>query len=141
VTTEAEAGARPGRRVRVVAALISEGDRVLIQQRPMGTDRGGLWEFPGGKAEGSEGEAQALARECREELGVEIAVGARVFETEHDYSDLTVSLALYRCQLTAGRPVAREGQKVEWAERARLQTYPFCEADLPVLEPIVSGRV
>jgi 8-oxo-dGTP diphosphatase len=125
----------------VVAALIAEGDRILIQQRPEGSDRGGLWEFPGGKAEGAEGEAQALVRECREELGVEISVGPRIFETEHDYSDLTVSLALFRCQLVSGRPSAREGQRIEWAERARLETYPFCEADLPVLAPLASGRL
>jgi 8-oxo-dGTP diphosphatase len=125
----------------VVAALIAEGDRVLIQQRPTGTDRGGLWEFPGGKPEEAEGEAQALARECREELGVEISVGDRIFETEHDYTDLTVSLALFRCQLVSGRPVAREGQHIEWAERTRLQSYPFCEADLPVLGPLASGRL
>jgi 8-oxo-dGTP diphosphatase len=124
-----------------VAALIAEGNRILIQQRPEGLDRGGLWEFPGGKAEGGEQEEQALTRECREELGIEISVGACVFETEHDYPDLTVSLALFRCKLLSGRPLAREGQRVEWAERASLESYPFCEADLPVLGPLAAGRL
>jgi 8-oxo-dGTP diphosphatase len=125
----------------VVAALIAEGERILIQQRPDGGARGGLWEFPGGKAEGGESEEQALARECREELGVEISVGPRIFETEHDYLDLTVSLALYQCELLQGRPSGREGQRIEWAERSRLPTYPFCEADLPVLGPLAEGRL
>jgi 8-oxo-dGTP diphosphatase len=127
--------------VRVVAALIAEGDRILIQQRPEGTRLGGLWEFPGGKPEGAEDEAQALVRECREELGVEVSVGPRIFETEHDYPDLTVSLVLFRCQLVKGRPRSQEGQRIEWAERARLESYPFCEADLPVLGPLASGRL
>jgi 8-oxo-dGTP diphosphatase len=129
------------RRVRVVAALIAEGDRILIQQRPAGADRGGLWEFPGGKADPGEDEGQALARECREELGIEISVGARIFETEHRYPDLTVALALFRCGLISGRPMSREGQRIEWAERVKLPEYEFCEADLPVLEPLASGAL
>jgi 8-oxo-dGTP diphosphatase len=130
----------PLRRVRVVAALFEEGERLLIQERPPKGERGSLWEFPGGKREGGETDVAALARECREELGVEVEVGAFVWETEHSYPDLTVALALYRCKILAGTPTPREGQRIEWAARDRLSDYPFCEADLPVLELLRHGE-
>jgi 8-oxo-dGTP diphosphatase len=120
-------------RVRVVAAFIEREGRCLIQRRPPGGARGDLWEFPGGKREAGEDDAQALARECREELGVAVEVGARLWETEHDYADLGVSLALYRCRLVAGDPRAKDGQELAWAEPGRLAQYPFCEADRPFL--------
>ncbi len=124
------------RRVSVVAALIEDGDRLLIQQRPAHGERGNLWEFPGGKREPGETDHQALARECREELGIDVEVGEFVWETEHAYPDLTVALALYRCKLVKGVPTSRDGQRIEWAPRQRLTDYPFCEADLPFLEEL-----
>lgn len=129
-----------GRRVRVVAALIEDGDRLLIQQRPANGERGSLWEFPGGKREAGETDLQALVRECREELGIEVEVGARVWETEHAYLDLTVALALYSCGIKQGAPVPRDGQKIEWVPRPRLSEFSFCEADLPFVERLSCGE-
>lgn len=124
------------RSARVVAALIEDGDRLLIQQRPAKGERGSLWEFPGGKREAGETDAQALVRECREELGIEVTVGELAWETEHAYPDLTVSLALYRCLVTAGQAAARDGQRVAWVPRGKLGEYPFCEADIPFVEKL-----
>ncbi|MHB8420246.1 MAG: NUDIX domain-containing protein [Myxococcales bacterium] len=123
----------------MVAAFLERDGRCLIQQRPPGGTRSGLWEFPGGKREPGEDDAQALARECREELGLEVAVGPRLWETEHEYPDLCVSLALYRCRLAAGSPRPRDGQTLAWAEPGRLAEYPFCEADRPFLERLRRG--
>jgi 8-oxo-dGTP diphosphatase len=128
------------RRVRVVAALIEDGDKLLIQQRPAKGERGELWEFPGGKREAGETDLLALARECREELGIEVAVGDLAWETEHVYPDLIVALALYRCKLVEGTPSPRDGQRIEWARREGLGEYPFCEADLPFLEILRRGE-
>jgi len=133
--------AAAGRRVRVVAALLRRDDRVLIQQRPAGSARAGLWEFPGGKQEPGETDEQALARECQEELGVTVEVGPRLWETEHAYDDLAVSLALFDCRLTAGEPRPLCGQRLAWAERSRLEDYPFVAADAPLLGPLSRGEL
>ena len=84
----------------VVAALVWQGDTFMICQRPAHKARGLLWEFVGGKVEPGETGEQALVRECREELAVEIAVGEVFMDVTHTYPDLTVHLVLSRhhCQ-------------------------------------------
>jgi 8-oxo-dGTP diphosphatase len=129
------------RRVRVVAALIRRGGRILIQQRPEGSARAGLWEFPGGKTETGETDEQALARECREELGVAVQVGARLWQGEHAYADLVVSLSLFGCQLSEGEPQPLCNQQLAWSEPARLTEYPFVAADVPLLGPLSRGEL
>jgi 8-oxo-dGTP diphosphatase len=123
----------------VVAAYLEQGGRCLIQQRPKGAARGELWEFPGGKRETGETDEEALIRECREELGVTVQVGPRLWETEHAYPDLRVHLAIYRCRLVLGTPKANDEQRLDWVEPARLTELPFCEADRPFLERIRHG--
>src|SRR3954463_11886168 len=99
---------RPGemkRRVLVVAALIESGERpgaFLVQQRLPGKSRALLWEFPGGKVEPGETEAQALEREGREELAVALAAGGRLWSCVHEYADLVVELVLYAARIRAG---------------------------------------
>lgn len=127
------------RRVRVVAALLERGGRLLVQRRPSHGPRGDLWEFPGGKREAGESDETALARECQEELGVQVTVEGLLWETEHAYPDLVVSLALYRCRLIGGEPAGAVGQALEWAPRSNLRDYPFCEADLPVVRLLAQG--
>lgn len=72
----------------VVAALIRDGDKFLICQRPAHKARGLLWEFVGGKVEPGETREQALIRECQEELAVTLSVGGAFMEVDHDYPDL-----------------------------------------------------
>jgi 8-oxo-dGTP diphosphatase len=129
------------RRVRVVAALIRRGDRLLIQQRPGGSARAGLWEFPGGKKEAGETDEQALVRECQEELGVAVVVRSRLWQGEHAYEDLVVSLALFSCQIAEGEPRPMCQQRLVWTERERLADYPFVAADVPLLGPISRGEL
>jgi 8-oxo-dGTP diphosphatase len=120
--------------VRVVAAVICRGDTVLITRRRADAERGGLWEFPGGKVEPGESEPAALEREIREELACRIRVGELVLRHEHRYPDRAVELAFYRCWLEGGdepQPLGVAG--LAWARAGTLGTYPFCEADVPVL--------
>ena len=86
----------------VVAALIWEGERFLICQRPAHKARGLLWEFVGGKVEPGETPEQALARECREELDVTVSVGEPFMDVVHAYPDLTVHLTLFHAALAGG---------------------------------------
>lgn len=132
------------RAVRVVAALVrqpAEGSRFLAQQRLPGGSRGLLWEFPGGKVESGESEPQALARECREELGVELQVGRRLWAGKHEYEDLIVELALYAARLVSGEPQALGAHALAWLTPQEMKALPFCEADVPLLEALAAGRL
>src|SRR5438874_13380462 len=93
--------------IRVVAALIahpSDASRFLVQQRLPHKSRANLWEFPGGKVEPGESDEAALQRECKEELDVELQVGAHRWGTTHAYADLTVTLELYEAKIVRGDP-------------------------------------
>lgn len=123
----------------VVAAVIRRRGRVLIARRRDAAERGGQWEFPGGKVEPGEGEPEALRREIREELGCEVEVGRLLLRHRHRYPDLEVELAFYACDFPAGaEPRCLGAAEMEWAAAEALQRYDFCEADLPVL-PVIAG--
>jgi 8-oxo-dGTP diphosphatase len=87
--------------VEVVAALIWQGDKFMICQRPAHKARGLLWEFVGGKVEPGETKEQALIRECREELAVMLSVGDVFIDVVHEYPDLTVHLTLFNAAIAA----------------------------------------
>jgi 8-oxo-dGTP diphosphatase len=129
------------RAVSVVAALISRNGEVLVQRRPAGKARASLWEFPGGKREAHEGAEAALARECREELGLTIEVLGEVWSTEHRYEDLEVRLQLFRAKVISGRPEPLEGQELRWVRPIDLPQLPFVAADVPVLDQLARGEI
>jgi 8-oxo-dGTP diphosphatase len=135
------------RTVRVVAALIPRpgpedgGPRYLVQQRLPGGSRALLWEFPGGKVEAGETDEAALARECREELDVELAVGRRLWEGRHTYPDLTVELVLLFATIVSGEPKPLGAHQLAFHTPTQMQALPFCEADVPLLEDLIAGRL
>jgi 8-oxo-dGTP diphosphatase len=127
------------RQVRVVAAVIRRGGRILITRRHGHAERGGQWEFPGGKVEPGEEEAAALRREILEELGCPVTVGALVTRTTHRYPDLEVELAFFACELAPDlEPSLLGAAALDWALPERLAEYDFCEADRPVL-PVLAA--
>jgi 8-oxo-dGTP diphosphatase len=126
--------APPRKRVRVVAALVERDGRVLAARRLANSaPRASRWEFPGGKVEPGESEPAALVREIREELGCEARVGALFGRVHHDYADIEVELALYRCELS-GEPQLLGVAELRWVPRAELLEMDFLEADRPLLE-------
>ncbi len=125
----------------MVAALISspsDPSRYLVQQRLPDKSRPNLWEFPGGKVEVGESDSAALYRECEEELEVELDVGERLWGTVHEYSDLTVALELYAATIRFGTPKPLGAQALRFCTPLEMQGLPFCEADLPLIELLVS---
>ena len=120
--------------VHVVAALIRRDDRFMICQRPAHKARGLLWEFVGGKVEQGETPQQALARECREELGVEIRADGVFTELEHTYPDLTIRLTLYNAYIVSGEPQKLEHNDIRWIRTDEIDEYDFCPADEEILK-------
>ena len=117
----------------VVAALIWDGDRFLICQRPAHKARGLLWEFVGGKVEPGETKAQALIRECREELAVTVTPGPVFMEVTHVYPDLTVHLTLFDAAIATGTPQLLEHHDLRWIPVDEIDNYTFCPADEEIL--------
>lgn len=124
------------RTAEVVAALIWDGDRFLICQRPIGKARGLLWEFVGGKVEPGETKPQALIRECQEELAVTLSVGSVFMEVEHDYPDLSVHLTLFHAEILEGPPQMLEHNDIRWITAEEIPQYTFCPADEIILEEL-----
>jgi 8-oxo-dGTP diphosphatase len=121
----------------VVAALIWDGDRFLICQRPAHKARGLLWEFVGGKVEPGETRQDALIRECREELGIQLSVGEVYMEVDHVYPDITIRLILFHAAIAAGEPQKLEHNDIRWITPAQILDYDFCPADQDILKKIM----
>ena len=121
----------------VAAALVDADNRVLIAQRPEGKALAGLWEFPGGKIEPDERPEDALIRELREELGIEVKAAclAPLTFASHAYDDFHLLMPLYICRKWQGFVQPREGQALKWARPTDLRDYPMPPADAPLIPP------
>jgi 8-oxo-dGTP diphosphatase len=125
------------KRIRVVAAVIVRGGALLVTRRHDRPGAAGQWEFPGGKVERGERDADALAREIREELGCEVDVGPLLLRHSHRYPDLEVDLAFHSCAMADGVEPSPIGvAEIAWAAMGTLARYDFLEADRAVLEAI-----
>ena len=121
----------------VVAALIWNGDKFMICQRPAYKARGLLWEFVGGKVEPGETKEQALIRECQEELAVTLSVGDIFMDVVHEYPDLTVRLTLFYATIAEGEPQKLEHNDIQWITPSEIPSYAFCPADEERLKRII----
>ena len=119
--------------IHVVAALIREGDRFMICQRPENKTRALLWEFVGGKVEPEETGPTALVRECREELGVTVEVQDVFTELVHSYPDMTITLTLYNAVIREGTPQKLEHNDIRFITPDQIDDYSFCPADEEIL--------
>ena len=124
--------------IEVVAALIWDGDRFLICQRPEHKARGLLWEYVGGKVEAGETKQEALIRECKEELDVTISVGDIFMDVVHEYPDVTVHLTLFHARIVSGEIRLLEHNAVAWITPDEIPDYSFCPADKEINERIAA---
>lgn len=129
--------------IRVVAAVIKSKNKVG-QSAVFATQRGygdfkGFWEFPGGKIEAGETPHQALVREIREELDIEIEVGDRLDTIEYDYPTFHLSMDCYFCNIKSGNLVLLEHTAAKWLTKDTLNSVEWLPADITLIEKIKKG--
>lgn len=119
----------------VAAALVDRDNRVLIAERPQGKSLAGMWEFPGGKLAEGETPEEALVRELKEELSIEVCLTCLAPFTfaSHTYDAFHLMMPLYLCRNWDGEIVPREGQRVKWVKASKLADYPMPPADVPLI--------
>ena len=119
--------------IRVVAAIIRDGDKIFATQRGHGEFKGG-WEFPGGKIEAGETPEEALVREVREELDTEIKVGELVETVEYDYPTFHLSMDCFWAEVVSGDLVLKEHEAAKWLTKDELGSVEWLPADVGLIE-------
>ncbi|MEN3931677.1 (deoxy)nucleoside triphosphate pyrophosphohydrolase [Microvirga sp. W0021] len=123
----------------VAVALVDQDNRILLAQRPEGKQLAGLWEFPGGKLEPNERPEQALIRELKEELGIDVKEDclAPLTFASFAYEEFHLLMPLYICRRWEGFVQSREGQALKWVKPLDLRQYPMPPADEPLIPPLI----
>lgn len=123
----------------VAAALINEKNEILLAQRPEGKQLAGSWEFPGGKVEAHESPEQALSRELKEELGIDVVPHncEAFWFLSHDYVaqfGFHLLMPVYLVRSWRGTPAALEHAALTWAKPEDMKKFNMIEADTDLVE-------
>jgi 8-oxo-dGTP diphosphatase len=130
------------RTITVVAGLLQRDGLLLICQRRRDAAFPLKWEFPGGKVEAGETPQDSLRRELREELDIDVQVGAELYRTRHDYAGVhTVQLLFYHIQAFQGHLRNRVFEQVCWEPPNRLSTFDFLDGDAELITLLSQGRL
>ena len=121
--------------VRVVAAVIKDGNKVFATARGYGEYKG-KWEFPGGKIEEGEKPEEALIREIREELETEIEVGEKITTVEYDYPTFHLSMDCFWCNVISGDLKLKEAEDAKWLTKDTIDSVEWLPADKETVERI-----
>lgn len=122
--------------IEVVAGVIKDGDRIFATQRGYGDQKGG-WEFPGGKMEPDETPEQALVRELKEELDVEVNVGEKICTVEYDYPKFHLTMHCFWATIASGAIKLLEHEDAKWLDRESLDSVNWLPADIEVVNHLV----
>lgn len=120
--------------IEVVGAVIVRDGRVFAARRGTGKPMAGYWEFPGGKVEPGEGQREALARELREELLIDVNVGEHLTTATDNSGSVIIELATYLCEVTSESPMLTEHAEARWVEPADLRQLDWAPADIPTVD-------
>lgn len=123
--------------IPVVTGLLRKGDKILVGQRPVGHTLAGHWEFPGGKIEKNETPEFALARELREELGIEAEVGRLMLASTHSYGDTGIVILFYEVLFWKGEPKNVHHMELKWVEPSGLSSLTLPDANRKIIDRIV----
>jgi 8-oxo-dGTP diphosphatase len=126
--------------IHVVGAIIIQDGKALATQRGYG-DYSGWWEFPGGKIEEGETPEEALIREIKEELKVEIVIDRYFATTEYDYPKFHLKMKCYLCVLINQDIVLTEHLSAAWFSREDAFSRKWLDADLPIVDKLIREAV
>lgn len=127
--------------INVVAAVITNDDgKILIAQRNLKKSQGGLWEFPGGKIEKDETKEEAIIREIKEELTIDIKVDKYIGEKIFNYPDKDINLIALKCEKISGNVQLTEHEDIKWVKKSELENFKFAPADEFIVEKITMGE-
>ena len=124
----------------VTAAILMRGDKVFIGQRKSGKRMADLWEFPGGKLEPGETPEDCLAREMKEEFGVQIAIREFFGESVYHYEFGSIRLLAYLVDWTSGEMSPTDHQDCRWVAFKDLERYRFVPADIPFVQQLLRSH-
>ncbi len=130
--------------IEVLAGVLEDArGRVLLAERPPGKAFAGRWEFPGGKREPGESPREALVRELREELGIEVLEAEPLLVVSHCYPDAPIRVRIdsWRVSRWHGTPQSLDGQRLQWCARSDLAQIDILEADRPIVTALRLPRV
>lgn len=119
-----------------VGVIVNADGKVLIAKRAQTAHQGGLWEFPGGKVDAGETVGQALVRELREELAINVEISQPLIQIRHHYPDKSVLLDVHKVVRFTGEPIGNEGQPVQWVAAEDLTDFEFPAANKPIISAI-----
>jgi mutator protein MutT len=122
--------------IKVTAAVIRDGEKVLICKRPAGKRHGGLWEFPGGKVEPGETLFDCIIRECREELSITLRPIKTITAIENGGYEIT----FIECEIASGVLTLNEHEEFRWISTADTAGLEFCPTDKQALAAIFSNE-
>ena len=126
--------------IDVVAAIIEQNGKILLARRPESGDQAGLWEFPGGKVDGTESQPEALVRELAEELAIYATVGDYVASHQREVSGRIIHLHAWHVAQFHGEMKALCHSELAWCLPAEAFDYDLAPADIPLLEAFMSLR-
>ena len=118
--------------IQVTAAVIRDGEKVMICKRPLGKRHGGQWEFPGGKVESGESLFDCIIRECQEELGITLVPQREIICIDNE----NIALHFIECVIIDGTMTLNEHEAVKWISKDDIERFEFCPADKKALKYI-----
>ncbi len=125
--------------IEVVAGIIQSGGKIFATQRGYGEFKDG-WEFPGGKMEPGETCEQALARELKEELAVDVNVGKFLCTVDYDYPTFHLTMHCFYCSVVGGELTLLEHEAAKWLNMAELHSVDWLPADVEVVSALERNR-
>jgi 8-oxo-dGTP diphosphatase len=130
----------PHKIIGVAVIWDNNQEKILIDRRRLEGEMGGLWEFPGGKIEGSETIPECIKREIKEELGIEIEVDGHLITVDHNYKNLHVTLTVHHCHHLSGIPQPLECAEICWVTVDELKKYSFPEGNIQIIDALVKYK-
>ena len=124
--------------IEVVAAILRDGNKVLLARRASHKSMPGKWELPGGKIESEEAPENALQRELLEEFNIEVKVQKHAYSTIHEYEDFSIKLMAFECDHFDNILSSIDHDKIEWVNRNDLLKFELAEADIKIVKRICS---